>query len=488
MREDRPESVRVVALKVRDFKRIEAFEATFNPGLTLLAGPNGSGKSSVLDSIVAALGCKRQHPPRPVRDGAGESEVVLDLDPYVVRRTFRVGGETTLSVERRDGQAVPAPQTFLDDLCGRGEVFDPLAPLRERPERLAEILRDLAGLDFRELDNRRAHLYARRTEVGRSLRTVEGAVRMMPHHPAVPADPIDVKPLNLEQEVAFRQLGRHERLKGRLKMIDTEDVRERETLRELERKVVESRARLERLSVEHSETSEKLAQNPEPDIDAIQVRIRAAQDVNAQVAENRERAAREAAAAEHRARVEELTAEIDVIDRDKAARLEVARYPVEGLSVEDDRVLLDGLPLEQASSGQRLEFGLALAAALRPGLRTLLVREGSLLDADALARVRAWAEARDVSVLLEVVESEPGALPGAIEIREGRIATFETVPLLAQTFDRVAREIDQAPLGARVSLAPDDSGSQALRDGPPSRAGRPARKARGGLFPEEAGS
>ena len=88
-----------------------------------------------------------------------------------------------------------------------------------------------------------------------------------------------------------------------------------------------------------------------------------------------------------------MSARIEAIDAEKAKTIAAADMPVTGLGFGDGCVTFDGLPLEQASDAQP-EISMAIAAAMNPKLRVLRIRDGSLLDDDALARVAAWAEGR----------------------------------------------------------------------------------------------
>jgi hypothetical protein len=98
-----------------------------------------------------------------------------------------------------------------------------------------------------------------------------------------------------------------------------------------------------------------------------------------------------------------LTEAIDAIDEAKKHALERAPFPVEGLSLDESGVIFNGLPFDQASSAEQLRISVAIGLALNPSLKVLLIRDGSLLDADNLAMVAEMAATADAQVWIERV-------------------------------------------------------------------------------------
>ncbi len=61
--------MKIVELKVENFKRVIAVEITPYGNTILIKGKNGQGKSSILDAIMAAICGSKAIPPRPLREG-----------------------------------------------------------------------------------------------------------------------------------------------------------------------------------------------------------------------------------------------------------------------------------------------------------------------------------------------------------------------------------------------------------------------------------
>jgi ABC-type branched-subunit amino acid transport system ATPase component len=79
--------------------------------LVQVTGPNASGKSSVLDAIMAALGCGKLLPDEPIRRGEKSARIRLDLVP--------------LPREDAGLSAGPefSPYAGVEDIIGVGETW-----------------------------------------------------------------------------------------------------------------------------------------------------------------------------------------------------------------------------------------------------------------------------------------------------------------------------------------------------------------------------
>ena len=142
--------------------------------------------------------------------------------------------------------------------------------------------------------------------------------------------------------------------------------------------------------------------------------------LNAGARKRADKAARKAEADTLEKEYDAMSLRIRAIDEAKVAAIEKAKLPVPELSFGDEDILLDNLPFDQASTARKIRVSTALLMALKPELRVLLIREGSLLDDAARAALEADAEANNFVVLLETVGDGDGA--GGITIVDGEIA------------------------------------------------------------------
>ncbi len=422
--------MKIIELTAENFKRLRAVHIKPDGTLQQITGRNAQGKTSVLDAVWAALAGKDASPARPVRDGADRAKVAVDLGDLVVTRKWSADGKSTVSVESKDGASYKSPQAMLDKLVGTLS-FDPLAFVRAPAKQQATTLRGIAGVDTTSLDGRRLKLFDDRTEANRVLKAEQARLGAMPLVEA-PDEPVSVAALLDELKRAEATLADRAAVMKRATDSDKDVVAceaavraASEAMAIAEDNFVQAQKELEAAKAKHIEdvrVADARSEVIDPDPLEIRDRIGSAEEVNAKVRQRAARAEQVAVTTRASEKADKLTAAIDAIDAEKKTALAAAAFPVPGLSVDDDGPTFNGVPLSQASGAEQLRVGLAVAAALNPKLRTVLVRDGSLLDADGLALVATWAAEHDMQVLMERVADGSGV---GIIIEDGMVAEAE---------------------------------------------------------------
>ena len=436
----------IIHLEAENIKRIRAVSVT--PGsapIVEITGRNGQGKSSTLDAIWWALAGAKHIQAMPIRKGETKALIRLDLGDLKIERRFTDKG-SYLDVETLDGARYKSPQEVIDKLIG-ALAFDPMAFVRMKPETQMETLRKLVHLDI-DLDDvarRRKEAFTVRTEVNRSVATLTARVSQMPHHEDAPADPIDEQALlgELAGAGAFNA-DIETRRANRERVADEIAVREDDIAR-VTLKIADLRADIEqcelgitRLQGEISERQTRLAAAeplPEPKSTAeLTQQLNEARMQNARRADNVERARVAAQLAAQEAAAKDLTTEIEALDKSKADALAKAEMPVPGLALGDDCILFDGVPFEQAHTSMQTKVGIALAMAMNPRLKVIIIRDASLLDAETVADIARMADESGYQVWMETVGQktghavviEDGAVIGAEPVEEGGKTPPET--------------------------------------------------------------
>jgi DNA repair exonuclease SbcCD ATPase subunit len=110
---------------------------------------------------------------------------------------------------------------------------------------------------------------------------------------------------------------------------------------------------------------------------------------------------------EHAAESESLTEQIDKLDAARQKAIIEAKLPVEGLGFGEDFITLNKVPWAQAGRAERVDASTAIAMALNPKLRTVLIRDGSDLGTAMRDRIRARAKEKGFKVLMEVIDESP---------------------------------------------------------------------------------
>lgn len=443
----------ITAIQIEDYKRVRkvAITPAADAHLILLGGKNMQGKSSTLDALTAAFGGGKTVAADPVRHGAKEASIFVELDggKLTIDRVVAPDGKTTLEVRNEDGP-VRSPQAMLDKLVG-SRALDPLAflrlPAKEQRAQLMKVIPEAERLEV--LEKKKDGAFDRRTEIGRELVKAEGEFARLENIDEI-GTPIDVAALSAElgpltdaerrftaaaatvsdaMRATSDKIGSRDRDAARAAEIDAQiaklmaEVSELRALEggratliaELVEKERQARANLESARAEREKADQRRGE--------IARELARANEHNATVHERagavkrREEAA--AAIAKLKTDRDTMTAMLKTIETRKAEILAKAKLPVEGLEVDANGILLSGVPFEQASGAEKLRVALAIAASASPGLDDVWVKDAAILDDESITIVAEWAAKAGKRCWLEVVGTRD---PGVIEIRDGQVA------------------------------------------------------------------
>lgn len=409
--------MKIVQLTASNVKRLKAVEITPDGTVQVIGGRNAQGKSSVLDAIWLALGGGRaaKETTLPIRDGETQASVTLDLGDLIVTRSWTQKG-TTLKVTSKDGASYGSPQKMLDELVGRLS-FDPLEFTRLSPREQRDALLDLVDLDVDvdALDRERAELFAERTEVGRRGKAI-GDVQVDDDLPDVERSAQDliahIRDAEAQNRRADDATSAYEATTREVEQAEARVDALREQLNEAEESLYAASQRAE-MQLKSLGTFVKV------DISPLEDELAGVEELNQQIRANN--AARKQA--EHKADMRQdyeiLTKKLAELDEMKAQALAAARFPVDGLGFDDSGVTYQGVPFAQASSAEQIRVSLAMAMALNPKLRVLRIKDGSLLDAEAMSLIREQVAERDFQLWIERVGD---ADEGAVIIEDGAVA------------------------------------------------------------------
>lgn len=411
--------MKIIRLDVEAFKRIKAVSIKPDGSLVVVGGKNAAGKSSTLDAIEAVLGGGKRAPSDPIKHGTKKARIVLETEELVVTRTFTAKG-SQLEVKAKDGGKVASPQKMLDGLVGPVS-FDPLGFARMKAVDQAATLRQIVGLDFTAEDEKRQNAYDQRTDVGRELRRLQGALDKLPDPPAnTPKEPVSTSELAAELERRREANTANTKRRAELDALRAKAIALKENIAALEKELEEQRADFAALNEKGKVLGAEVKELVDEDLEELRQRIASADDINAAVRSRQDRDKMQADLDTQIAESERLTQYISQVDETKADVAAQAKYPIEGLALTDDGVTLDGVPFEQASQAQRLRTSVAIGLALNPELKVLLVRDGSLLDEDSLRLVAEMADAAGGQVWLERVSMDGAGC--SVVIEDGEVA------------------------------------------------------------------
>lgn len=394
--------MKIIQLTAENVKKLKAIEIVPNGDFVQVTGRNGSGKSSVLDAIWWALAGKDGIQDRPIRDGADRARIRLDLGEIVVERRFTPNG-TTLIVENGEGARFPSPQAMLDKLVGQLS-FDPLSFAHMKPRDQYEEIKRVAkiDLDLDAIEGQDKADFERRREKNREAKDerarADGIAIQFPDM----TGPVDTAALVQELEAVNKWNSEIDAERFRRQQLESQLATAESRVEELKKLLDEACERVTRLTFDIQHLP---APKQPKDTSAIRDSIRGAESRNADWRNREQKAQHLTRAAKAQADADKLSEQIEKRNAAKAKALESAAMPVPGLTLDDGRVLLNGIPFDQCSSAEQLRTSVAIAMAANPKIRVIRIKDGSLLDDDGLRVIQELAAGQDYQVWIERVDS-----------------------------------------------------------------------------------
>ena len=390
--------MKIINLYAENLKRLTAVRIEPDGNLVQITGRNGQGKTSVLDAIWWALDGTKNVQTTPIRKGEERAIVRLDLGEIKITRRFNAqedGGYTTsITVENGEGARFSSPQAMLDKLLGE-LTFDPLAFTRMKDADQVMALRSLVpDFDFDQADADNKRDFDERTEANRRAKDARAS-----------AATIDL-PDEVPQRVVFSEIS----AEWNEANLHNDKLRQRQAEYDrLKRLSICLQEQIETLKSQLSDVNGQLSRAPqigEPiDTDAIRARMDKAEETNRLADAGDRHSQLITTAKEAEVKSAELTAAMGRRKTKAREAIATADMPVSGLSIDEGAVHLDGVPFNQASDAQQLQASIGIAMALNPKLKVIRVRDGSLLDDEAMKTLAAMAEEHDYQIWIERVDS-----------------------------------------------------------------------------------
>lgn len=422
--------MKILELKSENVMNLKAVEIRPDGNMIFLTGKNEAGKSAILDSICMALAGKKID--QPIRKGQNRAEVKIDLGRFIVRRIWTEKGER-LEITSPDGAVYKSPQSLLDQVLGAISFnpieFAELSKSEAGRRQQREILMKIAGLDFSAEDKTRADLYDNRTLKNKELKNAQVLFAQLAEPvPGVPEKEHDID--GALGRVRILEAKREEYLEGEGQKSDIEDeIQEAEgNINSCRTEIKRLQGVIEKLEGEISQLKERKAaiKCPEPvpatELEALQNDIIRMNKENADIRAAQKYREMAGNVEKLKSELDDLTGAIEKTDLEKKQKIAKCAFPVEGLSVDDENVLFGNVPFSQSSTGCRIRVSTAIAMALNPKLRVILLRDASLLDSDGLAEVMKMAADADYQLWIERVD-ESGTV--GIYIEDGSIVAVD---------------------------------------------------------------
>lgn len=384
-------SIAINKLEIENVKRIKAVKVEPSPtGLTVIGGNNNQGKTSVLDSIAWALGGNRFKPSKATREGSviPPSLKITMSNGLVVERK---GKNSSLKVIDPNGKK--GGQQLLDSFVEELAINLPKfmdSTAKEKADILLQIIG--VGPQLAELEIKEKRLYDQRHAIGVIADQKEKFAKEQIYYPDAPKELISIADLIAEQQEVLAKNGENARKRQNAQQIKTAYEGKLAEVNRLSEQLKAARAELETL-----ENDLQIATNLTIDLidestEEIESNIANIEQINLKVRANLDKDKAEEDAKVQRDQYNKLSVQIEDVRKSKRDLLTNADLPLEGLSVNDGKLLYLGQEWDNMSGSQQLMVATAIVRKLKPDCGFVLIDKLEQMDQITLDQFGKWLE------------------------------------------------------------------------------------------------
>lgn len=413
--------MKIIKVKIRDFKVIKNLEKEVNGANILLLGDNGVGKSSFIQFIQTALGKQKDAPV----DVTGNGYVLADKDGKEWRFDVEYKkGKPVVTVTSPDGvkdnrksalaNVVGAMDFDIDEFVA---LSDSTAGQKKQVEIFLSLLPQEVQDFISQMNARVKKYFDERTEKNREIKTLEGFLTEHPFNKIVdeiPNEYVDVNVVAKKIEDAMAHNKKRSEIQGRLDNRTSEISDMKAEIKRLQEKI----ATLEQVNKEANEWLNK-PEHAEVDITKMMESKDKIVATNHNIAIREDYQKHSKQLSLLREEVQDMTVFIESSREEIANAIKDCDSPVEGLSFDDDNLVYNGVPVTSGnlSSSEIMHLGVKLKMAENPDLGILFIQRGESLGGKRLKEIQELAKANDWQIIMEQVERGKESL--VIEVMEG---------------------------------------------------------------------
>ena len=384
-------SIAINKLEIENVKRIKAVKVEPSPtGLTVIGGNNNQGKTSVLDSIAWALGGNRFKPSKAAREGS------------VVPPSLKITMSNGLIVERKgknsslkviDPNGNKGGQQLLDSFVEELAINLPKfmdSTAKEKADILLQIIG--VGPQLAELEIKEKQLYDQRHAIGVIADQKEKFAKEQTYYPDAPKELVSIADLIAEQQEVLAKNGENARKRQNAQQIKTAYEGKLAEVNRLSEQLKAAQAELETLENDLQIATDLTIDLIDESTEEIESNIANIEQINLKVRANLDKEKAEAEARVQHEEYNRLSSEIDAVRKDKRDLLTNADLPLEGLSVNDGKLLYLGQEWDNMSGSQQLMVATAIVRKLKPDCGFVLIDKLEQMDQITLDQFGKWLE------------------------------------------------------------------------------------------------
>lgn len=384
-------SITINKLEIENVKRIKAVKVEpSTTGLTIIGGNNNQGKTSVLDAIAWALGGNKYKPSQAMREGS-QVPPTLKITMSNGLVVERKGKNASLKVIDPNGQK--GGQQLLDSFVEELAINLPKF-MDGTPKEKADVLLEIIGVgdQLAELELKEKEIYNQRHAIGVIADQKEKFAKEMTYYPDAPKQLVSISELIQQQQAILAKNGENARKRQNVERIRydyDQSILEVDRLRKL---LADAEAKTNKLSEDLKIANTDAMDLHDESTAEIEANIADIDEVNRKVRANFDKDKAEEDAKQQREQYNALTNDIESIRQQKRDLLTNADLPLEGLSVDDGKLLYLGQEWDNMSGSQQLMVATAIVRKLKPDCGFVLIDKLEQMDNITLTQFGQWLE------------------------------------------------------------------------------------------------
>jgi len=401
----------IIGLKAENFKRIKAVSLKPQSGINKVSGKNEQGKTSLFDAIRAAFRSGRELDKMPVRTGADKAVIELDMGEIIVKRTI-TDKSNTVTIESKEEGRIKQPQELLNRLYGE-IAFDLMRFIKMKGAEQYSLLKDCLGVgdQIETLEAEHQQKYDLRTVANRDVKTAEQKMSGYTVDDMVGYERVEMTAIVEELELANKQKADIDEYARLIEDDKQAIVNYEKIIEDKEHDIKIMQEHIEKAKGYISEAKTSIV-NKEPFVNVEIIDPQPIRDKMARIEETNRTVDQNL---RHREQQEELTgfkdtaktldADMTGITEQIKTIMEGLEMPIPGLTMAGGEVFYKDIPVDQVSASEKLKVSMAIAMALNPELKVILITDASLLDSDSMAEIERIAEENGFQIWLELVDN-----------------------------------------------------------------------------------
>ena len=384
-------SITINKLEIENVKRIKAVKIEPSAtGLTIVGGNNNQGKTSVLDAIAWALGGNKYKPSQAMREGS-QVPPTLKITMSNGLIVERKGKNANLKVIDPNGQK--GGQQLLDSFVEELSINLPKF-MDSTPKEKADILLQIIGVgdQLAELQIKEKEFYDQRHAIGIIADQKEKFAKEQVYYNDAPKDLISISELIQQQQEVLAKNGENGRKRQNVEIIQQNYIFKLDEVEKLSKQLVTATNQLEQLKNDLDIAQADAMDLIDQSTAEIENNISQIDDINRKVRANFDKDKAEDDAKKQREQYKMLDSKVEEMRQAQRELLTNADLPLDGLSVDDGKLIYLGQEWDNMSGSQQLMVATAIVRKLKPQCGFVLVDKLEQMDNITLKQYGQWLE------------------------------------------------------------------------------------------------